>query len=299
MDETKRMKQVRWVLSVILLFNIAVAAAKVVYGYITRSASMTADGYHSLSDGTSNVIGLIGIWLASRPVDEDHPYGHSKFETFTTVGIAALLLFVAFEVVAGVVGRLKNPVAGPEITTASFVVMIVTLAINIFVYAYEVRQGRKLGSDFLVADAYHTRSDILVSASVLGGLIGIRLGLPWLDWALALIIAVLIAKAAWEIIQNSAQVLCDAAVLDPKVLEPLVSQVPGVQDCHMIRSRGRSDSVYLDLHVEVDPKLTVEAAHDLAHVIEDRIKTKMPVVVDVLIHVEPVGAPPGGPMVSD
>lgn len=283
-----KMRTVQRILWVILFFNLAVALAKVVVGYLTRSLSMTADGYHSMSDGLSNVIGLIGVWIASQPADENHPYGHKKFETYTTVGIAALLLFVCFQVLAGVVARIQNP-APPVVSTLSFAVMLITLTINIGVYSYELWQGRRLQSDFLISDAYHTRSDILVSLSVIGGLIGVRLGWLWLDWALGIVIAVLIARSAWEIIRDSAQVLCDAAVLDPAVVVPLVNTLPEVREVHMVRSRGRSDSVYIDLHVHVRPEMTVAEAHELSHEIEERLKGRLPGVVDVLVHVEPLG----------
>ncbi|HYF81225.1 MAG TPA: cation diffusion facilitator family transporter [Symbiobacteriaceae bacterium] len=283
----EQMRRVRHILLVVLGLNIAVALAKVVYGWLSGSLSMTADGFHSLSDGASNLIGLVGVWIASIPADENHPYGHKKFETFTTVGIAALLLFVGFEVVLGAVNRMGGAPTTPNISTASFVVMLITLAVNIGVYTYEHRAGKKLGSDFLVSDALHTRSDILVSLAVIGGLVGVKLGLPWLDWVLSLVIAVLIFFSAWEIIKNSAQVLCDAAVLDPAVVVPVVQDIPGVEDCHMVRSRGRSDEVYVDLHLTVDPAMTVGQAHMLAHIAECRLKGKIPGVVDVLVHVEP------------
>lgn len=284
----EQMRRVRRILLVILGLNLAVALAKVVYGWLSGSLSMTADGFHSLSDGASNLIGLVGVWIASIPADENHPYGHKKFETFTTVGIAALLLFVGFEVVMGAVQRIGGESTTTlHISAASFVVMLATLAVNIGVYTYEYRVGKKLGSDFLVSDALHTRSDILVSLAVIGGLVGAKLGLPWLDWALSLVIAVLIGLSAWEIIKNSAQVLCDAAVLDPSVVVPVVQDIPGVEDCHMVRSRGRSDAVYVDLHLTVDPAMTVGQAHMLAHIAECRLKGKIPGVVDVLVHVEP------------
>jgi len=282
----EKMKQVRTVLWIILAFNLGVALAKVIYGYIANSLSMTADGYHSLSDGLSNLIGLIGVWIASHPPDKSHPYGHKKFETYTTVGIAALLLFVCFEVLSGVLGRVRNPQA-PDVSTASFLVMLLTLAINVFVYTYEIWQGKRLRSDFLVADAYHTRSDIMVSVSVIAGLVGVRMGWLWLDWVLGIVIAGFIAYSAWEIIRDSAQVLCDAAVLDPSLVIPLVTAVDGVEDCHMVRSRGRSDSVYVDLHVHVSPTMTVAEAHELSHTVEQRLKDNLPGVVDVLVHVEP------------
>lgn len=285
----EQMRKVQRILWVILLFNIAVALAKVIYGYLSGSLSMTADGFHSFSDSGSNVIGLIGVWIASHPPDAEHPYGHKKFETYTTLGIAALLLFVAYEVVGGAIGRMRGAGEPPTVTTTSFVVMLITLLINISVYLYENRLGRKLQSDFLISDSYHTRSDILVSLAVVAGLVGVKLGLPWLDWVLSLVIAVLIALSAWEIVRNSAQVLCDAAVLDPRVVVPLVMDIPGVEDVHMVRSRGRSDAVYVDLHLWVDPVMSVGEAHVLAHRAECKLKGKLPGVVDVLVHVEPRG----------
>ncbi|BDG60541.1 cation diffusion facilitator family transporter [Caldinitratiruptor microaerophilus] len=287
MQHTERPQgDVKRILWGILALNLAVALAKVLYGWASRSAAMVADGFHSLSDGTSNVIGLVGITLAQKPIDRTHPYGHKKFETFTTIGIAALLLFVAFEVVTGVVDRIRHPVA-PSVTAWSFAVMLATMAVNAGVYLYESRAGRRLGSDFLVADSLHTRSDILVSLSVLAGLAGVRLGLPWLDWAVALVIAGLIAWSAWEIIRDGANVLCDAAVFDPAFIDPVVRSIPGVREVHQIRSRGRHDSAYVDLHVLVDPHLPVVKAHDLAHRIEEALKGRLPAVVDVLVHVEP------------
>jgi len=118
------------------------------------------------------------------------------------------------------------------------------------------------------------------------GPVGVRLGLPWLHSALGLVVAGL--YSAWEIIKNSAEVLCDAAVLEPQAIEPLVNGIPGVVDCHQVRSRGRADAVYVALHVLVDPSMTVEAAHALSHMVEGRLKGHLPGVVDVLVHVEPI-----------
>lgn len=277
---------VRRILAGVLFLNLAVAAAKALYGWATRSAAMVADGFHSLSDGTSNVIGLIAIGLAHKPVDRTHPYGHRKFETFATIGIAVLLLVTAFELVRDVARRIQDPVR-PSVTGWSFAVMLGTMAVNAAVYLYERRAAQRWGSDFLAADALHTRGDILASLAVVLSLLGVRAGLPWLDWAVALAIAVLIARSAWDIIRDSVDVLCDAAVFDPALIEPIARGVPGVHQVHQIRSRGRRDAAYIDLHVLVDPHLPVARAHDLAHQIEQAIKERVPGVVDVLVHVEP------------
>jgi cation diffusion facilitator family transporter len=172
-DSEERFRQIRRILVYILILNWGVAAAKLFYGWLTRSASMTADGFHSFSDGSSNIMGLLGIWVASRPIDESHPYGHKKYETLTSVGISGLLFLVCFNVLREGVLRFLHPVV-PEVNVKSFLVMGVTLAVNIGVMVYELRRGRVLKSDILISDALHTRADILTSSSVIITLIGVK-----------------------------------------------------------------------------------------------------------------------------
>ena len=152
MDSDERYRKIRAVLLTVLFFNWGVAAAKLIYGFMIRSASIKADGFHSFSDGFSNMIGLLGIWIASQPKDPGHPYGHKKFETLTSVAISILLFLVAFNVAREGVLRLLHPVV-PEIAVNSFIIMGVTLLINVAVMVYETRKGRTLRSDILISDA--------------------------------------------------------------------------------------------------------------------------------------------------
>lgn len=280
--------QIRRVLLLVLGLNWGVAVAKLVYGKAIGSVSMVADGFHSLFDGASNIVGLVGIWIAARPVDEGHPYGHKKFETFTALGIAMLLFLVAWDLLGSIRDRFLHSTP-PEVTAASFVVMILTMATNLAVTTYETRRGRQLGSDILLSDALHTRSDLLVSTSVLISLAASRLGYPIVDPLAALVIAGLIARSGISVVLRSARTLCDAAVLPAREVETLVSAMDGVEACHAVRTRGRPDDIYVDLHIWVDPAMTVEEAHALSHRVEESLKNHIPGISEVITHVEPAG----------
>jgi cation diffusion facilitator family transporter len=267
--------------------NWGVAAAKLFYGWLTRSASMTADGFHSFSDGSSNIIGLIGIWIASRPIDETHPYGHKKYETLTSIGISILLFLVCFNVVREGILRFLHPVV-PQVNANSFLVMGITLAINITVMIYEKRRGVVLKSDILISDALHTRADILTSSSVIVTLIAIIFGYPILDPIASLVISVFIALAAVDILRESSRVLSDGVAIPIEEIKKVVLSIRGVKECHQIRSRGREDDIHIDLHVLVDPEMHMHRAHHLSYAIENKIKRDFHGVTDVMVHMEPL-----------
>lgn len=272
---------------IVLILNWGVAFAKIFFGLLTRCQSMTADGLHSLSDGASNIVGLVGISLSARPVDWDHPYGHKKYETFFSLGIAALLILVSFNLARESITRLFHPVTA-EVTLVSFAVMIFTLGINFVVMHYEYRQGKRLQSDMLVADSMHTRADILTSASVIIALVAIKIGYPVIDPIATFLIAIFIAFAALEIIKDASKVLCDTvAIIDIKRISGIVMGVKGVRACHKIRTRGRPDDIWIDMHVQVDPAMQMSQAHDVCYAIEEAVKRGIPEVTDVLVHIEP------------
>lgn len=274
------------VLLIVLALNWLVAAIKIFVGLFSRCSSIKADGFHSLSDGTSNIIGLIGIYLATQPKDKEHPYGHKKYETFFSLGVVALLLLIAFELFEESLRKFTNPVI-PQITVTSFTVMITTLAINCFVVYYEKNQGKALKSDILIADALHTGTDIFISLSVIVALIGIKFGLIFLDPALTMLIACFIVYAAFGIVKESSRILCDTIVIDEKKITEVVLNIEGVKNCHKIRTRGRSDDVHLDLHVQVNPDMHMDTAHELCYCIENTIKKSIPEITDVVVHMEP------------
>ena len=287
MNSKERYREIRCVLIYTLLLNWGVAVAKLIYGGLTRSASMTADGFHSFSDGSSNIIGLFGIWIASRPMDESHPYGHKKFETLTSIGISGLLFLVCFNVVREGILRFLHPII-PEVSVGSFIVMGATLAVNLFVMIYETRMGKALKSDLLISDALHTRADILTSSSVIVTLVGVKLGYSILDPIASLVISVFIGYAAVDILRESTRVLSDGVAIQIEEIKRLVLSIKGVKECHQIRSRGRPDDIHIDLHVLVDPAMDVHRAHHLSYAIENKIKRNFRGVTDVMVHMEPM-----------
>lgn len=292
MDSKKRFEQIRRVLIYTLILNWSVAGAKLIYGWVIHSVSMKADGFHSFSDGSSNLIGLLGIWVASRPIDQNHPYGHKKFETLTTVGISVALFLVCFHVIREGIARFVDPVT-PAVSFHAFLVMFVTLGINTGVMIYESKKGKELGSDVLISDALHTRADILTSLSVIITLIAVKLGYPIVDPVVSLVIAVFIGYAAVQILRESTRVLSDAIAIPTEEIESVVLGLREVKECHQIRSRGRADDIHIDLHVLVDREMDVHRAHHLSNAIENKIKKDFPGVTDVVVHIEPVGEEKG------
>ncbi|MBW6469654.1 MAG: cation diffusion facilitator family transporter [Methanosarcinaceae archaeon] len=281
-----RFEKVRKILIVILLLNLFVAISKIAYGIISNTLSMQADGYHSLFDGVSNIIGIIGIQIASRPPDKNHPYGHRKYETMASIAIAMLLLFVGVEILHSSIDRFMTG-AQPQITSMSFIVMVTTIMINLFVTIYEHRKGVQLNSEILIADSMHTRSDIYVSLSVILGLIAIEMGYPIIDPFIALIIAIVIVRAGILIIRQSSYTLCDVSRIDDKAICCIVAAMEGVEECHNIRTRGGADDIHIDLHVKVNPEMHTYKAHALAHDVEKRLKVSFVGVSDVVVHIEP------------
>lgn len=286
-DIQKHYRGIRRILILVLVLNWAVALAKILYGLFSHCQSMTADGFHSLSDGASNIVGLIGIHFACQPTDKDHPYGHKKYETLFSLGIAAMLFILSFNLIKEGLNHIGNPVS-PQVDIRSFLIMVVTVAINFWVMHYERKKGILLRSDILISDAMHTKADIFTSASVIIALIVIKLGYTILDPIATIIISLFIAHAGYEIAKQSSAVLCDtAAILNDKKILDIVLGIKGVKTCHKIRTRGRPDDIHVDLHVQVNADMHIDNAHKISYEIEEAIKKRIPEVTDVVVHMEP------------
>lgn len=265
------------------------AVAKLILGYSTGAVSVVSDGYHSLTDSASNVIGLIGLRAARKPPDDDHPYGHRKYETLAAAGIFVFLLITVLEIGRAAIKRLASP-SPPTVTPLSFAVMTATLLVNLLVVRYEAGAGRRLNSELLVADSVHTRSDVYATIGVLVSLTAVWFGFPVLDPIGGIVIAVLIARTGWEIGEGASRILSDRMVMDEGDIRDVVMRVPEVLGCHQIRTRGSHDHVFLDLHVWFAADAPLAHAHGISHVVKDRLMERYPALVDVIIHIEP---PPG------
>jgi cation diffusion facilitator family transporter len=281
-----RYSQVTRVLYRVLFLNLAVALIKIGLGIMTGAVSILSDGFHSVTDGASNVVALVGISVARRPPDANHPYGHRKYEAIASVAILLFLIVVVFEVVLSAFDRVRSG-AAPDVFPEGLGLMAVTVVVNVLVVIYETRAGRRLKSELLLADAKHTRSDVFTSVTVLVALLGVQAGYPVLDPLAALLIAGFIGHACWQIAQVASRILSDEVVIAEDEVRNVVRSVPDVLGCHHIRTRGSADHVFLDLHVWLDGSTPLQQAHATSHVVKDRLMARYPQIVDVVIHIEP------------
>lgn len=286
-EGASRHVQVQHVLWLVLVLNLVVAVAKFAYGTLTHSISMRADGIASLFDTVSNVVGIVGMALAARPADANHPYGHAKFETYASAAIGFMLLAAAANVGTDAWEALRSGVVHARVDAGSYIVMLGTLAINVFVSRYERRRGQQLRSEVLVADSLHTMSDALVSVSVIVALVLVQQGFALADPLCSALVAVAILHSAWEVLAQVNSTLSDEARIDPGLVEQTALEVDGVNAVHRVRTRGTQAEVYLDLHVLVDPRMPIVYAHEVGEHVEERVKEKFPQVIEVMVHLEP------------
>lgn len=278
---------VRKVLVLTLLLNLFVLGLKAVVGSLTGSLSLLADALHSLTDSANNILGLIASRFSSPIPDRDHPYGHHKYEAVGALGIAAFLGIACFEIVQSAIERLIYPTEPVRISGAELWLLLIVLGINIFVAFYERREGKRVGSPILVADAKHTMSDVWVTISVLAGLIGIwTFGWQWLDLVLSFPVAILVLFSGWEVLRQNLPWLVDEIAIAPEAIYAIATSVPGVLNCHDIASRGVvGRQTFIEMHLIVEAP-DVETAHHITEEVEAKLAERYS-PVRVLIHVEP------------
>ncbi|GAP93541.1 cation diffusion facilitator family transporter [Leptolyngbya sp. NIES-2104] len=278
---------VRKVLLITLFLNVFVLLLKAVVGWLTGSLSLIADALHSLTDSASNVLGLVSSRFSSPIPDRDHPYGHQKYEAIGALGVAAFLGIACFEILQSAIERLFY--AGEPVRISGFElwILLLVLGVNLFVTFYERREGLRVNSPILIADAQHTMSDVWVTISVLGGLIGIWvLNWQWLDIVLALPVAILVFRSGWQVLKQNLPWLVDEIAIAPEAIHAIAMTVPGVLNCHDIASRGVvGRQTFIEMHLIVSAK-DVETAHLITEEVEARLIERYS-PVRVMIHVEP------------
>lgn len=282
-DRTTRIKRV---LLGLLVANVAVVGAKFVIGVSTGSLSVLGDGVHSVVDAMNNVLALAVTHIAAKEPDEDHPYGHRKFETLGALAIVVFLSISGFELVKGAVQRLAGGAPALTLTPFELGVLAVTLAVNAVVATYEAREGQRLGSPLLLADATHTRADVFITAGVLTGLLFTQAGFTWVDPVVALLVGGVIAVLAYQITRRSVPVLVDEQVYPTGVIRESAESVMGVYRAYHIRSRSAPDEAFAELTIAVDGAASVEVAHEIADAVEQRLRADLR-FTDVVVHVEP------------
>ena len=278
--------EVRRVLIITLLLNIFVMGLKALVGYWTGSLSLLADALHSVTDSANNVLGLVAIKFSSPLPDREHPYGHNKFEAVGALGIAAFLGIACFEIVQGAVERILKGGEPVRVSPPELWLLLIVLGVNIFVAFYERNVGKRVGSAILIADATHTMSDVWVTISVIGGLIGVWLGYQWLDVVLAFPVALLVFWSGWSVLTENLPWLVDQMAIAPETIHAIAVSVPGVLNCHDIASRGViGRQVFIEMHLIVDAP-DVETAHNITEEVEKQLEQRFH-PVRILIHVEP------------
>ena len=282
----QRMHEIARVLWAILIVNLIVALAKLFYGLRVGAVALSADGIHSLLDASSNVVALIGIHAAGRPPDANHPYGHRKYETFAALGVAGLLFLGCAEIGKAAFDRLLHPRVS-VVTLESILVIALTLVLNVIVVAVERREGQRLESEVLLADAAHTYSDVFATLLVLASFGAARLHLPYADVAATVVILGLILHAGFHIVRGTLSTLSDERRIAPEQVEAVALDDPEVLEAHNVRSRGPSDDIHLDLHILVQPRMPIAEAHAVGHRVERRLRERWPGLTDVVVHVEP------------
>ncbi len=281
---------VRRVLIITLLLNLFVMILKAVVGWLTGSLSLLADALHSITDSANNILGLVASRFSSPQPDRDHPYGHQKFEAVGALGIAAFLGIACFEILQGAIERILAPDHPPvKIAANELWILLIVLGVNIFVAFYERHIGYRVHSPILIADAKHTMSDIWVTISVMGGLIGIWIwDFQWLDVVLAFPVALLVFWSGWSVIRDNLPWLVDEMAIAPEAIHAIATQVPGVLNCHDIASRGVvGRQTFIEMHLIVDAR-DVETAHNITEEVEARLEERFS-PTRVMIHVEPPG----------
>ena len=288
---TERYAAVRRVLWLVLFANLAVIVAKLWVGVRSGSLAVLGDAAHSGVDALNNVVGLAAAGAAAIPPDEDHPYGHAKYEVLGALAVVAFLSITCFELVSAAVARLLGDPVPPRLEPLTFVVLLGTMVVNITVSWTERRAGKRLNSLLLAADARHTGADVLVTASVLGGLFMVSRGWTAADAWLGIVVSLLIARSGWEILRQAVPALTDRVAVEAVRVERFVATVPGVRGVTEVRSRGDLEgAAFVELTIEVDGDRTVGEGHLVADAVERKLVEEAGFSVAV-VHVEPWAEP--------
>jgi len=287
-QRTARGRETRKVALVSGIVNLLLSLAQILVGLIAGSAALVADGIHSASDLLSDIL----VWFAARHAamapDEDHPYGHGRFETAATLGLGILLALVALGIVWNGFERLfdaDRPIPG----ILALVVAAVGIAAKESLYWYTIVVARRLRSEMLRANAWHHRSDAISSVVVLVGVGGAVLGFTYMDAIAAILVGLMVAKIGWDLGHGALSELVDTALDEEQVNEAkaVIMGVDGVRSVHMLRTRRHGAEASADVHVQVAPRLSVSEGHMISQTVEDRLIQQVDAITDVTVHIDP------------
>jgi cation diffusion facilitator family transporter len=256
-----------------LSINLVMLSLKLGVGFVSGSLVMIADGVDSSLDAVANIIAMVVTRIAGTPPDEDHPYGHRRYETLAAMMVGGFLLLTASKIVENSIERLLSGQT-PTVGIANFAVMLLALVVNLGLFFLQRREGKRLRSEVLLASSEDKRSDIMVSITVLISLVTVHFGLGWIDAVAALVVVLLIGRNAIGIIRHAASVLVDHVALEAAVVSQVVLEVPNVEEVVQVRSRGSEDDIHLALLIRVAPLTPVEHSAAIADEIGRRLRAR-------------------------
>ncbi|MEJ2608614.1 MAG: cation diffusion facilitator family transporter [Candidatus Thiodiazotropha sp.] len=269
--------------------NGILAVLKILFGWLGHSQSLIADGIHSLSDLLTDLLVLFAARQASEAPDEDHPYGHGRFETIGTLVLGGFLLMVGGSIIWDAVERLFYPEALFQPSMVTLYVAAFSILANEALFYYTRYLAKLINSDLLRANAWHHRSDSVSSIVVMVGIGGTMLGLPYLDAIAAVLVGYMIIKIGWSLGWQAGQELADAGLEQASLTEirRFIGSVSGVKSVHMLRTRKLGGHALADVHVQVDPWLSVSEGHRIAEVVQYGLIDRVAVLEDVTVHIDP------------
>ena len=276
--------------------NVLLTVFKFVAGILGHSAAMMADAVHSLSDFLTDLVVLVFVRISSKPADRHHDYGHGKFETLATALIGVTLLLVAGGIIFQSAGALVDWFKGENLPKPGKLALwaaLISILLKELTFQYTVRQGRKLNSSVVQANAWHHRSDALSSIGALVGIGGaILLGDRWtvLDPLASLVVGGFIVHAAWKLLKNCIDDLTEASLpeeVEKEILD-IVTAFPDVTDPHNLRTRRIGDHYAIEIHIRMDGNLSLIQTHERSHDIELALKEKFGPDTHIAVHVEPI-----------
>lgn len=271
------------------LVNVMLAAIKVFFGWLAQSQSLIADGLHSLADAATNGAVILAAKFSNQAADADHPYGHARIETAATAGLGVILILTGLGIVFDAGQRLVNPDSLLRPTALALWIAALSILVNEGLYQYSKHQGKKLKSPILLANAWHHRSDSLSSVLVLVGVGGVLLGFAALDALAAVGVALMVIHIGWQQVWTSFAELVDEGLPADRVaaIHKAIDQIDGVYNAHCIRTRRMGNQAFVDLHIQVDPRISVSEGHQLAELVQDSILRAVDEVSDVTVHIDP------------
>ncbi len=272
-----------------VVVNLVLTTVQVIVGVLAHSQALIADGIHSLSDLIADFVVLLANQHSRKEADEDHHYGHHRYETAASLVLGALLLSVGVGMLWSAVHKLGDPDTIPQVKSIALYVALVALVSKELLFRYMLAAAERVRSSMLVANAWHARSDAASSLVVALGIIGNLMGYPLLDPVAALIVGFMVTKMGWEFGWDALNDLMDRSVSDEQIeqIRVILKETPGVQGVHDLRTRKMGDMIMVDAHLEVDGELSVRDGHDIASSARDRVMRQMP-VLDVMTHLDPV-----------